>query len=220
MEAPQRTSRQHQADETRARLLAVAWEMIREEGVAEFTVRKLAHRAHVSVGLPHAHFGTREELVDALRVRAWDEIDFVIAQAVGEATLGPETSHPRARYEGELRRGLEAVVAFALQEPNVYDLVALTPGLHVSDRVLVRELQTAQRFIAMLGDGQRAGAFRFKDDPGIYALALWTAVQGYVQRVRATMAPGFQAYQARVFDVLVDVFLDAVRAEDARESNE
>lgn len=199
------SSRREQADDTRERLLAAAWELVRTRGVAELSIRKLAMRAHVSVGLPHAHFGSRGGLLDALRIRAWDEIDGVI-----EATVGPPSAVPDD-YEAHARRALNAVVDHSLTEPRLFELVALTPGVVMSDAVFQREAASAQKFLAFLLDGERAGAFRFHGDAVVFALSLWTSVQGFILRSSATTTPILQQVQAKVLDEILEAFFARVR---------
>lgn len=198
-----------QADETRERLLAVAWELVREQGIAALTIRQLAHRAHVSVGLPHAHFGSRDALLDLLRIRGWDCIDAIVREA------GPA---PRSAQELEawLRQRLHAVVAFALQEPRLFELVSHTPGAAISERVFAREFQTAERFIEALTAAEREGVLRFEGDVVVFALALWTSVQGHVSRMSAKTQPGVKEVQRRVLDEVFDTFFARVRVAPAR----
>ena len=197
-------TRRLQADHTRARMLEAAWDMVRTHGPAAFTVRRLASRVVVATGLPSVHFGSREGLLDELRVRVWDQIDAVIATAQRDPAL--------ATVEARVRAGIRAVAQFALDEPHLYALLALVPGAVLSDAVLAREVRTAQPFVQRLIEGAAAGELRFSGDPVVFALALWTSVQGYVLRMSATLPAPFRAYQARVLDEILDAFFARVRA--------
>jgi AcrR family transcriptional regulator len=204
--APPRTRKQ-QADHTRARLLELAWELVQREGLPSFTVRRLAAQAGVAVGLPYVYFGTRDGLLDELRERAWDRVDSAI-----EAAIGPEAALATAHLdEGTIRRGIHGVVDFAIAQPNVFSLVALTPGTQLSDRALLREAASAQKFLRALLRGQKDGHFQFRGDPIVFALALWTSLQGHIQRMSASASPVFMAFQAQVLEQILDVFFHHVR---------
>ncbi len=199
--------RKQQADETREKLVSLAWEMIRKHGIDSFTVRHLAQKAGVAVGLPYSYFRTRDGLIDELRVRAWDRLEQILQATVGT----PEQAAQRGDIETSIRRAMETIVDFALREPHIYELVILRPGMVLSQRVLEREIRTAQRLVQLLYKGQEQGEFRFRGDPTVFALALWTGVQGYVERMGAKTAPMFRNYQEKVLDEMFDVFFAHVR---------
>lgn len=200
-------ARKQQADETRARLLELAWLMVRADGPAAFTMRQLAQKAGVAVGLPYSYFKTREALLDELRVRFWDELDRVTMAEIG--SLAPSAAH--GAFERLARAGLLAAVRYSLAEPNLYSLIALAPGTSLTESVFARELQTAQPFIAFLVQGQDSGEFEFQGDPIVFALALWTAIQGYIQRLGAQMPEVFRSYQEAVLDEILESFFSRVR---------
>lgn len=200
------SQRKVQADETRERLIDIAWDMVTRGGVGEFTTRKLALRAGVAVGLPFSYFQTREGILDELRLRAWDRLDQIMEPVVeGSRQKNPDD------YEGAVRAGIHAVAGFAHREPHVYELIALTPGMEFTEQVMLREVKSAQKFVRHLFEGQKAGVFRFKGDPTVFALALWTSVQGFIQRRSARMEPVFRQYQEQVLEEILDSFFDRVR---------
>ena len=204
--------RQQQADQTRERLLGAAWDIVCEAGPAAFSMRTLATRANVATGLPFAHFGSREALLDALRIRAWDQLE---AAVVPEPPVDP-TTLPASGYEAGMRAAMTAIADFALREPFVYDLVAIVPGMRLGGAVLEREVRAAGRLVAFLRAGEAAGAFRFESDVVVFALALWTSLQGFVTRMRADLDPGFRAIQQRVLAELLDSFCARIRPEAPR----
>lgn len=206
-------ARRQQADDTRARLLQLAWDMVRAEGPSAFTMRRLAQAANVASGLPHAHFASREHLLDQLRIRFWDELDQTVGRHLEEH---PEPPGPRL-HERTARAALHAVVRFALAEPHLYSLIALTPGSQLTDAVFTREVQTAQVFITLLVTGQQAGEFAFPGDPIVFALALWTSLQGYIHRLGAQVPDVFRSFQVAVLDEIFDAFFDRIRVADPRE---
>lgn len=202
--------RKEQLAATRARLFDLAWEMVRDAGPTALSIRELASRAGVATGLPFAHFGSREGLLDQLRVRVWDRLDLVITGAISAA---PTTGS--RRHEARVRAGVTAVVAWALAEPHLYALVALVPGEMLSETALSREVRTAQPFVQFLYEGQAAGEFAFDRDPAVFALALWTSVQGYIMRMGARLPDMFRIYQAAVLDEILDAFFARARRTSA-----
>ncbi len=58
--------------ESRARLLAAAWELLAEDGVRRTTVQAIAERAQISRGSIAWHFGSKEGLVVAVVEEAFD----------------------------------------------------------------------------------------------------------------------------------------------------
>jgi len=192
---------------TRDRLLDLAYALVRDEGVESLTIRELANRADVAVGLPHAHFGSRDGLLEELRTRAWNEFDRVVDLVV-EAKGTPVGS---ADFEAIIRGCVQAIVDFAFREPNLFELLVVRPSTQISDNLLAREMHTAKRFVDFLVEGERQGRFRFVTDPFVFALALWTSIQGYVQRSSADMLPATRKYHTRVLDELLEIFFSRIR---------
>lgn len=205
-------ARKQQADDTRARLLDVAWDMVRADGPAAFSMRQLAAQAKVAVGLPFAYFKSKEELLDELRIRYWDSIEVELSRGLG----GKLPARRPSSFEALARRGLTLAVQYALREPNLYNLIALNPGATLSEAVFVRELKTAQPFVELLSHGQEAGEFVFSGDPTVFALALWTSLQGYIERMGARLPRLFRPYQERVFDEILEAFFSRIRRTPAR----
>lgn len=192
---------------TRDRLIELAYDLVREEGVEALTIRELANRADVAVGLPHAHFGSRDGLLDELRGRAWNEFDRVVDEVV-DATA--KAGSPRD-FEAIIRGCVQAIVDFAFREPNLFELLAVRPSTQISDALLAREMYTAKRFVDFLVQGEQQGRFRFVTDPFVFALALWTSIQGYVQRASADMLPATRKYHVRVLDEVLEIFFARIR---------
>ncbi|MBS2534574.1 TetR/AcrR family transcriptional regulator [Catenulispora sp. NF23] len=76
--------------ETRARLIAAAGQLIVEEGWGAVTTRKLAARADVRPGLVHYHFGTVTDLlVEASLATVEREVGIVMGM-LAQAPAGPQ----------------------------------------------------------------------------------------------------------------------------------
>jgi AcrR family transcriptional regulator len=60
------------AEQTRARILEAACELISEEGIDEVRIARVATRARVSTSLVHHYFSTREELLTGALMLSFD----------------------------------------------------------------------------------------------------------------------------------------------------
>lgn len=204
--------RAQQAETTRGRMLELAWNMVGEHGKEALSIRQLALKAGVATGLPFAHFGTRDGLIDALRIRAWDEMDRVASEPVGEiGELSRDTD-----FEGLMRESIHRIVDWALAHPNYFDLIALTPGTRVSQEVANRDVRSAQRFIGFLYLGQKHGTFEFSGDPIVFALALWTSLQGYILRMGASNVDPIRHYEEKVLEEILETFFSRIRVNGGR----
>ena len=80
------------AEETAARILEAACELIVEEGIDAVRIARVAQRAGASTGLVHHYFSTREELLEQALIhsfeRAGDE-RFPVSGEIGGAPPGP-----------------------------------------------------------------------------------------------------------------------------------
>jgi AcrR family transcriptional regulator len=204
-----RTHRQQAAEATKERLISIAWDIVRREGPAALTLRRLANDADVAVGLPNLHFGTREGLIDALRIRAWDALD---GRTDGELGPFPDAHGEGTDYEALIRRGFETAARFAVEEPRLYALLTPAPGQRLSDDVLLREVQTARRLVALLVRGAETGQLRAQEDPIAVALAFWSSVQGAIARMQVRGHPLVEQYNARVLAEVLDTFFARLRA--------
>ena len=203
-----RTARRVAADETKQRLLDLAWDVVRREGLAGLTLRRLATLAGVAVGLTNLHFGSREGLVDQLRIRAWDTLDQRIERVLGPFSAAPP---PDFDYEAAIRRGIDATLRFALAEPALYALLTPAAGQTLSDTVLAREVVTARRLVTLLTQGAAANHLRVDGDPIVLALALWSSVQGAIARMQVRAHPLMERVQARILDTVIDTFVARLR---------
>jgi AcrR family transcriptional regulator len=70
--------------ETRARVLAVAWQRVLERGPSGVSVKEIAAAAGVSRQLVYFHYGSRAGLLSAMARRRDDESGFARAVAAGE----------------------------------------------------------------------------------------------------------------------------------------
>ena len=65
--------REARREAARAKLLATAWEMVREDGLAALTLRQLAKRAGVTTPTVYAYFDSKSAIFDAMFGEAAEE---------------------------------------------------------------------------------------------------------------------------------------------------
>src|SRR5215213_4814369 len=64
--APETGWREARREAARAKLLATAWEMVREDGLGALTLRQLAKRAGVTTPTVYAYFDSKNAIFDAM----------------------------------------------------------------------------------------------------------------------------------------------------------
>src|SRR5918994_2653301 len=65
--------RETRREAARAKLLATAWEMVREDGLGALTLRQLAKRAGVTTPTVYAYFDSKNAIFDAMFGEAAEE---------------------------------------------------------------------------------------------------------------------------------------------------
>ena len=200
--AQRRRRPQQRSQQTRQLLLDAAWALVRSEGEPRLTIRALAQEAGVSQGLPTLHFGDRDGLLDELRLRVWDELDTIIAQAVGP----PSEFGPDSDYEALVVNGVHAAVSYAHTEPHLFDLMSMGAPKRPSERILSRQVETTGLFMRMFMAGQGHGFFRPEANPMIATMALWSSILGYNLWARAHTPAVMHAFNVKVLDELLVAF--------------
>ena len=92
-----------------------ALEMVEEEGVPSLTLRRLAKRLGCSYAKPYSYYRNKEQLIDAVRGRAFDLLaEFVTREVESRERLSGETYLRFALENPEAYR-----VMFALRQDEV-----------------------------------------------------------------------------------------------------
>ncbi|MFG1945536.1 TetR/AcrR family transcriptional regulator [Nonomuraea sp. NPDC048826] len=147
----------------REELLRAAEELLDETGTEEaLTIRAVAARAGVSTPSVYLHFADKDELLEAVCLRVWDELGRLVADC--------RDPDPFQR----LGRCGRAYIRFALDRPVQYRVLMMTPSTGEAVPPAARAC-----FGYML-DAVRAcvesGVLR--GEPEQLALALWSAAHG------------------------------------------
>lgn len=176
--------------ETKAEIVAAAWELVREQGLAGLSMRDLGQRVGMKAQSLYSYFGSKTEIYDAMFL----EGSLAFAATVDET--GPlRDGDPRRRVRAAARR----FFAFCVEEPVRYQLLfqRTIPGFEPSEEsyaVAVASYQRMAESMAAIG----------VTDPA--AIDLWTAVLTGLTDQQLSNDPGGDRWECLV-DRAVDMVL-------------
>lgn len=189
--APNRDRRAEQREATRREILEVAWDVAREQGLAQLTLREVATRVGMQPPSLYSHFASKHAIYDAMFGQAWEEFDAVAAEA---STRLPDAPRPALKLVAATFFDF-AVADFARHQLMNVRVIpgfepcpqSYAPAVHVLERL--REVFDRLRI----------------DDPA--AMELWTAVLGGLIHQQWANDPGGDRWR-RLLDRAVDMFAD------------
>lgn len=194
-QGPSRVRQYHHGDLPRA-LASAARELLEANGLSQVTIRSACERVGVSIAAPYRHFGSREELVAAALVEAFEELEGATRRAW--------------RREPDPAEGLVAVgvayVGFAHKHPNTYRAMfggALERQSHAALREAgLRALAVLQEAVrTWLTHSARSGNAAAASDEATITLIAWSMAHGI-----STLA----------LDNVLDVQLESAKDQAAR----
>jgi AcrR family transcriptional regulator len=143
-------------DRTRRRLLDAAAAEVARHGRAGASLSAIAAAAGLKPGSIYFHFGSREQLIDAMLEEGVRESLARLDLAMAEVTHGARPGDPRARLRAAIRTHLDA-----LHDLRDYAAVVLAPALTLDGPpgAAFRELRRAylQQWSGLVEDAQGAG---------------------------------------------------------------
>ncbi|MEV6429321.1 TetR/AcrR family transcriptional regulator [Nocardia sp. NPDC051463] len=86
------TTRNRQAERreaTRQEILEVAWELAREHGLPQLTLRAVASRVGMRAPSLYTHFASKNAIYDAMFGQAWQEYERVSQRAIAQLPASP-----------------------------------------------------------------------------------------------------------------------------------
>lgn len=190
---PIRDRKAERREATRREILAAAWEIARESGLEQVTLRDVAERVGMRAPSLYSHFDSKMAIYDAMFGQAWSEYEDSLPTM--EAAL---PDHPRAALRAVARHFYEYAVADLAR----YQLMnqRVIPGFEPSAEAYapsVRVLEHAREAIGRLGDIS-------SDD-----FEIWIAIlAGVVSQHHANDAGGTR--HAGLLDRAVDMWADGV----------
>jgi AcrR family transcriptional regulator len=165
----ERRERDRQA--TRQRILDAARDLFVELGYDALTMRKLAERVEYSPTALYLHFADKEALMTELSLCDFDAFTAAFKNV-------PDDLDPLVRLRGLGR----AYVRFALEHPNQYRLLFMTPRPEMTDEALARK-PTDDAYDLLLATVEAARAGGHVDparDVHETAQILWGSLHGVV----------------------------------------
>ncbi len=158
--------------ETRAKLLAVAEEIIAAEGVSALRVEDVVARAEVAKGTFFAHFGDKDGLLAViLGARVMGYLDAMEAQ-------------PQPQTVAEIAQRLAPLLDFVAQDRMIFDLLLRysgTTGAEVDEVVTQGFLRQITLFAGWIAALQFKGIIRADQDAGLLA----EGIQAFLNHVLA-----------------------------------
>jgi AcrR family transcriptional regulator len=175
----------------RQEILAAAWAVARENGLAALTLREVAARVGMRAPSLYSHFASKNAIYDAMFGQAWRSYE-----ELADAVVLP--AHPRAVLRASARRFFE----FAAADLPRHQLMNLRtiPGFTPSPESYAPAVRVMDRFRStMAGMG-------ITDDGDV---DLFVALVGGLADAQWANDPGGTRY-ARLLDRAVDMYADAL----------
>ena len=168
----------------RAAFEAIAWETVRTRGADALSLRACAREAGVDPAAIYRHFKSKEDILNALTSRAFQEL--AEGMVAAEATV--------ADAERQLMEIGMAYVRYARSEPHIFRMMFDQAGRAKADAVMgvASDGRYAYQVLrdgwARLNAGDPAGAERFE-------FALWTGSHGVSSLLVSGLGPEDAAAQ-------------------------
>jgi AcrR family transcriptional regulator len=173
--------------------VAAAWEVAREQGVAQLTLRQVATRVGMQPPSLYSHFDSKHAIYDAMFGQGWSAYLAACQEAL--PSLPPE---PRAR----LRAIAHQFFDYSVADPAWFQLLnqRVVPGFEPSEEAYAPSLAVMELMRTELsGIGVT--------DEG--ALDLWVSIVGGLVDSQLANDPGGTRYE-RLLDRAVDMYADHV----------
>jgi AcrR family transcriptional regulator len=153
------------------RLVEVALDLLRERGLEELTLRRIARRAGVSHGAPARHFRSHADLLAEVAARGFA----LLSEAMQKSdALLPAAAGPRERLTAAARAYVDAAVA----NPALFSLMFRSGDLDLTNASFGRESAAAfEALLQRVEAAQRAG-WHAERDTALLAGSIWASVHG------------------------------------------
>lgn len=125
--SPARRRRERERAQARHAILAAAHDLASAEGWDAVTMRRLGDRLEYSANFAYRYFTGRDDILLALVQDGFARL----RTAIGDAA-GPPGHQPAAAVHRAVRRAAHAYLEFALDEPEIYQLMYGLGGVRVA----------------------------------------------------------------------------------------
>jgi AcrR family transcriptional regulator len=147
-------ARQRVREAVRADIVAEARRQLAETGAGALSLRAVARELGMASSAMYRYFKSRDELLTALIVEAYDAIGHAVETA--EAECEPND------FAGRWRACSHGVRAWALQQPHEYALIygSPVPGYRAPENTNLPASRVTQALVAVIREAVEAGAIR------------------------------------------------------------
>ncbi len=188
---PKRDRQAERREATRQEILAAAWAIARERGLAQVTLREVADRVGMRAPSLYSHFDSKNAIYDAMFGEAWSEFLAL--------SLAADTPPPR-KARSALRRYARVFFDFAVADLARHQLMnqRTIPGFVPSEQSYapaVAVIRLLRERVAVLG-------IRRDQD-----VDLFTAIVGGLVDGQLANDPGGERY-AKLLDRAIDMYAD------------
>lgn len=177
----------------RQEILEAAWQIAREKGLVEVTLREVAGRVGMKAPSLYSHFESKNAIYDGLFGQAWQEYDALVG------TLRSSLSeHPRTAIKQISRHFFE----YAAADLPRHQLMSqrIIPGFEPSAEAYAPSVRVLERSVEALHE-------RGVVDPD--DVAIWVALIGGLVNQHHANDPGGDRYST-LLEKAVDMWADAV----------
>jgi AcrR family transcriptional regulator len=190
LDAPNRDRNAERREATRQEILAAAWAVAREHGLAQLTLREVAARIGMRAPSLYTHFASKNAIYDAMFADAWTQY-LAVMEADANLDLGPRAA---------LRAGAHSFFDFAVADLARHQLMnqRTIPGFEPSPEAYAPAVQVLEQFRTEL-----AGFGITRDED----VDLCTALIGGLIEQQLANDPGGDRW-ARLVDRAVDMLAD------------
>lgn len=189
---------------TRQEILDAAWEVAREEGLSQLTLRQVAERVGMRAPSLYSHFDSKNAIYDAMFGQAWTELNEAFAAEADPAPGARDATALRAT----LQRYSRLFFDFAVADLARHQLMnqRTIPGFEPSPEAYapaVQSLETLRQRLALFG------VTRGED------VDLYTALLGGLVDAQLANDPGGDRW-SRLLERTIDLYVDdlTTRRED------
>jgi AcrR family transcriptional regulator len=193
LETPKRDRLAERREATRLEILEVAWDVARERGLSQLTLRDVAARVGMQAPSLYSHYESKNAIYDAMFAQAWAECEQVMLAAEPAQGSGPRAT---------LRLIAHAFFDFAVSDLARHQLMnqRTIPGFEPS----IGAYAPAVAVIGKLRERLRDIGVTKDEDVDLY-----TALVGGLLDAQFANDPGGDRW-ARLLDRAVDMFADNV----------
>ena len=202
---PSSDRRAERRQDTLAEIVAAAWELVREHGLAGLSMRDLGRRVGMRAQSIYSYFGSKHEIYDAMFLEGYQAFAAWMEAAVDEQQLADDPV-------GGARLTARKFVEFCTVDPVRYQLLfqRTIPGFEPSPESYAVALQTYEQA------RNRLGIIGIRDPA---SLDLWTAMLTGLTDQQISNDPGGDRWE-RLVDRAADMLLAETRAAHGQRKRE